>query len=439
MPYDPSEGRVRVALAPASSEDRLTDSGWIDHRLSGETLGLEQTPIRGSSLVPGGQRTPGTQGKIRTTGPINIDLEPEGLALYFALYQRRGRTPVELATGAYRHWLSPSSTDLDFTGRRLQTQIYRDDAAIQNSYGAAVGGFQVSTQPDQVWAGQVDLVSARSDYWGFPVQIAGSSDAPYIRGLPRLDLLEGATELRVKVISTTPLEGDLEIALTTDAVAYGAANVSLFEGRWTRVVLSTDGSAAGKAPSHVELLWPSVAGLAVDDEWSIPLGVQAPWVAALPTIDRLSEVESEIRIDGQVVAGPITSASLQASQTAEPDLGIGGVWPSGVHVGGQREITWQLDRRMVDNTLQRRLETAEPIHLDVVLRSQVTIGATAIPYQMRIVSPYCVLSGTRPTLTDPNTQAESYQLEPGPAPSPDAEGFVDDLTLVLDNGISSLI
>ena len=94
---------------------------------------------------------------------------------------------------------------------------------------------------------------------------------------------------------------------------------------------------------------------------------------------------------------------------------------------------------MVDNTLQRRLETAEPIHLDVVLRSQVTIGATAVPYQMRMVSPYCVLSGTRPTLTDPNTQAESYQLEPGPAPSPDSEGFVDDLTLVLDNGISSLI
>ena len=55
--------------------------------------------------------------------------------------------------------------------------------------------------------------------------------------------------------------------------------------------------------------------------------------------------------------------------------------------------------------------------------------------RLRFVSPNTLLSGKRPTVTDPNTQRESYQLVAYPAPVPDAEGFVDDLTVVVDNGV----
>jgi hypothetical protein len=290
-----------------------------------------------------------------------------------------------------------------------------------------------------LWTGNVDLVAARSDYWGTAAQNAGASTAPVVRGLARLDLLENAGVLKVKVTSTTPTEGDLEIALAVDAEAFGGTVVPVRLGDWTRVVLSTDGSGVGDPPSHVEILWPAdTADLAVDDEWSIPFRVATPWVVSLPPVRALSEVETDIYLDGVRVVTPISSLSLNASHTAEADTGIGGVWPVGTLQGGQRQVVWQLDRRMVDNTLQRRLEAGVPLHLDVVATSPVTIGASGVPYRLRWVSPNCLLSGRRPTVTDPNTQRESYQLNAYPAPVPDAEGFVDDLTVVVDNGVAGL-
>ena len=438
--YDPSEARIRAAIQAIGSEDRLDPGApWIDHRMTGEELGLEQTLIASASLTPGGQQTQGTPGKIRTgPAPVNVELEPEGLAPYLALFQRAGKTPVALAAGAWRHWLSPTAADIDFRSRRLQLQIYRDDTAIQSSTGIAVAGFRFGTQVDQLWTGNLDLVAARSDYWGAPVQTSGSSTAPAIRGLARLDLLEGAGVLKVLASNTTPAEGDFEIKLAIDGDAFGATANTVRLGEWVRVALSTDGSGVGDAPSHVEVLWPAdTADIVLNDEWEIPFRVESPWVTSLPPVRALSEVETDIYLDGVRVTTPISTLNLTATHTAEADVGIGGVWPSGTQTGGQRQIGWQIDRRMVDNTLQRRLEAGVPLHLDVVITSPVSIGASGIPYRLRAVSPNCLLSGKRPTITDPNTQSESYQLTAYPAPVPDAEGFVDELTLVLDNGTAS--
>ena len=93
---------------------------------------------------------------------------------------------------------------------------------------------------------------------------------------------------------------------------------------------------------------------------------------------------------------------------------------------------------MVDNRFQRRLDSSTPIHLDVRIRSQVRIGASEIFYEIRFVSPWCKLSDTRPTVTDANTQREQYNLETGPSLVPDGEGFIDDLTIELTNGLPSL-
>ena len=439
--YDPSEARIRAAIQTVGLEDRLDPlAAWIDHRMTGEELGLEQTLIPSASLTPGGQQTQGTPGKIRTgPAPVNVELEPEGLAPYLALFQRAGKTPEVLAAGAWRHWLAPNATDVDFRSRRLQVQLFRDDTAIQSTTGVAVVGFRFGTQVDQLWTGNLDLVAARSDYWGAPVQVDGTSTDPAIRGLARLDLLEDAGILKVRVSNTTPAEGDFEIQLAIDGDAFGATSVTVRLGEWVRVVLSTDGSGVGKAPSHVEMLWPvGASGIALNDEWEIPIRVESPWVTSLPPVRGLSEVETDLYLDGVRVVAPVSSLNLAATHTAEADVGIGGVWPSGTNTGGQRQVTWQLDRRMVDNTLQRRLEAGVPLHLDVVATSPVLIGASAVPYRWRAVSPNCLLSGKRPTITDPNTQRESYQLTAYPAPVPDAEGFVDDLTLVLDNGVASL-
>jgi hypothetical protein len=375
LPIDPSEARVRVAFQPLDEDDRLVNAGWLDHRMSSESLAPTETPIRGSSLTPGGQRTPATQGKIRTAGSINVDLEPEGLTPYLALFQRSAVAPVDLGGGAWRHRLHPTASDLDFRDRRLQVQIYRGDDAVQSSYGLGVGGFQFSANPDQVWSGQLDLVAARTDYWGFPQQAAGTSPAPTLRGYPRLDLWEppdgtvGANLLKVKVVSITPPTGDLEIAITHDAVPYGANTFILTAGKWTRTIHSTDGEGIGRAPSHVEILFADLTGIAVDDEWETPVRTGSPWVASLPLIDRLSEVETDVLINGEIIPGVVNSIGLTASHTGEPSAGVGGVWPQGVRIGGPREISWSLNKDMVDNHFQRRLDSSTPVHLDVRIRS----------------------------------------------------------------------
>jgi len=368
----------------------------------------------------------------------------EGLTPYLALFQRSAVAPVDLGGGAWRHRLHPTATDLDFRDRRLQVQIYRGDDAVQSSYGLGVGGFQFSANPDQVWSGQVDLVAARTDYWGFPQQTAGTSPAPYLRGYPRLDLWEppngtvGANLLKVKVVSITPPTGDLEIAITHDAVPYGANTFILPAGKWTRTIHSTDGDGIGRAPSHVEILFADLTGIVVDDEWEIPVRTGSPWVASLPLIDRLSEVETDVLINGEIIPGVINSIGLTASHTGEPSAGVGGVWPQGVRIGGPREISWSLDKDMVDNRFQRRLDSSTPVHLDVRIRSQVRIGSSGVFYEMRLVSPWCKLSDTRPTVTDPATQKEQYNLETGPAPVPDGEGFQDELSIELTNGLAAI-
>ncbi len=434
--YDPSEARLRIAIPPVGNEDHLDHGApWQDHRFTSEELGLEQTLIESASLNPGGQRTQGTPGKIRTgPAPINVELEPEGLAAYFALFQRFAKTPEALAAGAWRHWLSPTAADIDHRSRRLQAQIYRDDTAIQGSYGASVAGFSFSTQVDQLWTGNVDIVAARSDYSGAATQTTGAgSTLPQIRGLARLDVLEGVAKVRLQVTDTAPAVGDFEVAVALDDDAIGAVHVAVTANQWNRAVLSSDGSGLGAAPSHVEIRWTD-GSVAVGDVFEIPVRVASPWVSSLPTVRGLSEVETDIYIDGTRLPIPITSLSLAGSHTAEPDEGIGGVWPVGTIATGLRQITWNLDRRMTDNFLQRRLEAGRPLHLDVVITSPVLIGASTVPYRARFVSPNCLLSGKRPTVTDPNTQRESYQLNAFPAVLPDAEGFVDDLTVVLDNG-----
>ena len=444
LPIDPSEARVRVAFQALEEDDRLANVGWLDHRFTSETVAPTETPIRGNSLAPGGQRTPATQGKIRTAGSINVDLEPEGLTPYLALFQRRARNPVDLGGGAWQHILHPNATDLELRKRRLQVQLFRGDDAIQNSYGVGIGGFQFTANPDQVWAGQVDLVGARTDYWAFPVQTSGTSMAPYLRGYPRIDLWDpldegGADVLKVRVTNNAPAVGDLEVAITRDAVPFGANVFPIVAGEWTRVRLSEDGSHIGRAPSHVEILFDDLTGIAIGDEWEVPIRVATPWVQSLPLIDRLSEVETDVRVDGVLVPGVINSIGLTARQTAESSAGVGGVWPQGVSMGGQRQVSWALDKEMVDNRFQRRLDSSTPVHLEVRVRSQVRIGSSGVFYEMRFVSPSCKLSDTRPTVQDADTQREQYNLETGIAALPDAEGFQDDLTIVLTNGLASIV
>lgn len=436
--YDPSEARLRVALQAAGREDLLDPlAPWQDHRFTSEELGLEQTLIESASLNPGGQKTQGTPGKIRTgPAPLGVELEPEGLAPYFLLFQRQAKNPVELATGAWRHWLSTTAGDLDYRARRLQAQIFRDDTAVQGSFGASVAGFNLSTQVDQLWTGTIDVVAARSDYWGVPAQTTGTSTLPSIRGLARLDILEDIDTVRVEVVDTAPPLGDFEIAMALNTDALGPVRVPVTAGEWTRIVLSSDGTGVGEAPSHVEIKWADET-VSVGDVFEIPVREASPWATSLPLVRGLSEVETDIYLDGLRVQTPISSIGVAASHTAESDDGIGGVWPVGTLASGQRTITWSLDRRMVDNVLQRRLEAGRTIHLDIVITSPVRIGASIVPYRLRMVSPNCLLSGKRPTVTDPNTQRESYQLNAFPAPVPDAEGFVDDLSMVLDNGVAS--
>lgn len=436
--YDPSEARFRVAIQPEGNEDHLDHGApWQDHRFTGEELGLEQTLIESESLSPGGQKTQGTPGKIRTgPAPVNVELEPDGLAPYMVLFQRAAKTPALVAAGAWRHWLSPTAADINHRARRLQAQIYRDDTAIQGSFGASVGGLSFSTQVDQLWTGTVDLVAARSDYWGATTQTTGAgSTAPVIRGLSRLAVIEGNTKIRLQVTDTASAVGDFEIAVALDDDAFGAIVVPVVAGEWVRVLLSNDGTGLGTAPSHVELMWAD-ASVSLNDVFEIPVRVESPWVSSLPPVRGLSEVETDVYINGIRLTSPVSSLGFTASHTAESDEGIGGVWPSGTLATGQRDVQWSLDRRMVDNFFQRRLEAGVPLHLDVVITSPVNIGTTAVPYRCRFVSPNVLLNGKRPTITDPNSQRESYQLNAYPAAVPDAEGFVDDLTIVLDNGTS---
>ena len=149
------------------------------------------------------------------------------------------------------------------------------------------------------WSPPVPTTGAR------PVQVDGTSTDPAIRGLARLDLLEDAAILKVRVSNTTPAEGDFEIQLAIDGDAFGATSVTVRLGEWVRVVLSTDGSGVGKAPSHVEMLWPvGASGIALNDEWEIPIRVESPWVTSLPPVRGLSEVETDLYLDGVRVVAP---------------------------------------------------------------------------------------------------------------------------------------
>lgn len=451
--YNNANTRIRTSFQPAGLEGRWSYGTWIQHRLRSEGPALKMTPIQLQSFTPGGQAPGVLHGGFEVQGNVDAHFEPEGLAPYLALFQQRAATPQLLATGAYRHILSTSQTGPDFRSRRLAMQIYRDEEAVQSAYGGVCSGFNLTMGKRTVIDAQAQTYFPRLQYFDEPVQSNGASTDPVFRGLPRIEVREAegtAGDLEIEAMAVPGTGGaDFDVRFTLAGETAGPNVVPIFAGEWARVNLSQadrfapGDSGYGKRPSHVEVMWPDSAGVAVGDTWDLAKHFVGPWADALPPVKGMSTIETEVYLDGELVSergSNLESLNLTASITPDPDdgFGSGGPWAGNVLTRGIRTINWALSRKMFSPWLVHRLESFEPLHLDVRMYHPERIAGTEHEYRARWVCPRVRIDGTRPTSTDPNTKVENYNLIADPPTAPDAEGFGDDLTVVLDNALSDL-
>ena len=117
---------------------------------------------------------------------------------------------------------------------------------------------------------------------------------------------------------------------------------------------------------------------------------------------------------------------MSGALATDPNFGLGGRYSEGLLETGLRSYSGQLNRRQIDNTLLKRLLAGEPFELDCTITSRVYIGSSTDPYEIRLVAPLCVFSGSAPGVPvpmcsrnrSPSTATRIPPMPPTPTSSP---------------------
>lgn len=444
MPNSFEAGNALVRMAYEANPGHV-DPGALfhDHRIQGISGGDDRPLIEAGTLEPGQQRSPGLPSNVTAARELAVAWEPSGLIRYLATFQDKGAAPVDNGAGnAFVHRMAPSETVVTFPDT-FTTRIYNDTELVQMLTGCLLQSFTIDASIGGVVQGNLDIQAQQTSYWDLPVVVAGSAvaaDQPVLRGIPRKPVWD-LVDHEVFVTFTAPLTIQAKVGT---AASYSNSQTIVLG---TPLILQDEaGVEIGTPEDPVEVFVRSGAAAAsAADEYSYEGEVTAaPWTPTLPDLVAFNVINAQVFIDSADVAGAIpfericlNQAILTGTHPTDPNFCLGDRYSAGIQQQGQREIVWTINRRHISNFLVKHLQSGEPVAFQMSLTSNELIPSSspAVNYQLDLVSGLCILVGSTPNPSGPDTFEEPMTLM---AYASDDATFPDDLTMIATNDQADL-
>lgn len=442
--FNPADALMRVAHEAVPGILPLDAATWNDHKFVGETLANESADIEDDSIVNNSQAAEGAPGPITVNGDINVVVHPEGHLRYIGNLQRKVTT-TSPDTGVYLHTFAPSkATTVPST---LANWVSRADGNPQSFRGGRVAEAEFSLETANLLRARFGMQYARSDYWGPPVQIADTggtnADLPRLRGLPaHADWVSTDGDLFLKASNVSGAPDEIEVLVKQSAAAsYGANPTVLTVGNddlgnpiWSPLYDSTTGALIGTRAMPIQASLASTTNWAVDDAYRYDRerGIWTPSFSAAPVFN---VIYAFVLIDG--VEYCIQQFSLTITRPLTPEDCIGGRFAKSIQELGNREVRVSMQRKAIDTTIRKKLETATTFGLRLECYSGEEIE-TGYEHQLFIVCPRIKLDGRTYSAESRDSMPENIEGQAFPDPD-NGEGFVDDCTIIVQNSIASAV
>lgn len=434
--FNPSNGLVRASHETTAGVARET--GWHYMEFVDEDISPEYGTIDSNSISNNSQRPKSQPSKINSGGNLNVELDAEGHAIFFANVQKHSATPTNPGSGdVYVHKLAPSETDVDFSNT-LTIEISRDDDNPSLNKGCRVNNIEVSIEPENFVLTTFGVAVERSEYYGAAVETSVSTTPvdPLIRGLPKYsDWILADGDVFVKVGSIAGAPNSITIQTKIGAAASFDTNtpITVPVATWTEL-WSTDATPErlGTRDIPLQIYWTAFTNVAANDTWRFDRE-RAVWTPVYPDIPKFNEIYASVLIDGTEYE--IDQVTLTITRPAEPKHAIGGRHAKRIKERGRREVGGTFQREYLDVGLKKKLERAQEFELSIRAYSGEEID-NGYEHSIEFISKKCVFGTSKHATISGNDQMdESYPFTCHP--SADVT-YPDDMTIVITNTIADL-
>ncbi|MCB1007585.1 MAG: hypothetical protein KDB94_01690 [Acidobacteria bacterium] len=423
--FNPSNALVRNAWE--ATEQYLPTTGFHCHDFVSESLSANYEQIQQRSITNAGQRPVASPSKIGNEGQIEVDWNAEGHLHYLANLQKN-YSVSNPATGVYVTKMAPSEANA--APSTMMVEVWRDDDLAHVNKGCRVRSVTFNAGLRQFIQGSIDLLAARSDYWGAATQTAGTgSSLPQLRGLPNYtnwaladhDIYFTWTDYANKV-------GKFKIGA---AASFGATTVTISGvDTWVEAIDSNGGARIGDRAMPVDILFDLLAAGADSDIFKIT-GARGVWTPTLPDVVPANEIYALIVVDGEEFV--CNQFNLTVTRPVAPIYSIGGRYARVIRERGQRTVDGTLNREYISTELRKKLERAQEFEFYASYQNGVAIGSTAYESEIKLTAKKCVLSGPTPTVGGQDQMDENLNFSCHPS---DDGTYPDDLTIEVTSTIS---
>ncbi len=227
--FDPGKTKIRFGwqICPQLAATLLPFHGLINS----ETL--ENTPesIQSERLTGARMRDVDFPGLAPAGGPFVVELDAESILPFIA--QSQGGGSVVDTSPVFVHTLSELETDIDFSGRHLTVEIFRDDGMPQRTVDVLVQELNLTVETGGLMLATVTCVAGWADYWDNAILRAPTAgDAPAsVIGLDNVAAWKALSgPLTIKATEIIPAAGAVPLK-TKVVVKRGPEQV--LSGTWT--------------------------------------------------------------------------------------------------------------------------------------------------------------------------------------------------------------
>lgn len=392
----PNPGNTQVRVGFETTEGLGDAASLTDMRIRSESIGGNFPLITVDDILAGSEAAEGLPTKIDPSGDFSCNWNPEDHSPLWANFQGHGKNPVTLASGAYKHRLAPSETDIAF--RTLQAEISRDNGRPEVYVGCYVSALDFSVSPRGVLQGKSSLVIPRFHFWKDAAVSAGTPTVTgvYVRGLANYANLD--QDLYVK-ITTDPSGGSMGIKVKVGSGGtYSATEITVTAGAWYDLKEGASDAQVGSDEAPVQIYFSALTGYSVSTPDVILIGsLRSVWSQSLPVSSPLNEIACAVYIDGASTPTRLRDVAISATRPVVKDEIVGGRFTDVILEQGQRLATLSIKRRSIDRSMTNRLIHAKYLSFDFYAKG-VLLGATAFRRQLRLVGMNAIPSGKTPSV-----------------------------------------
>lgn len=443
--FNPADGLIRSGWETVCNMYPGASAMDKYHLFANETLTSNAEVIQRNSIISGGQTPQGLPSKIPVGGDINVEWDAEGHCIYLANLQQFVTTTNPTGS-VYLHKMGPSfSTEMPGT---FSTEVWRDDSMAQLFVGNRASQATFSLAQRTVLTGAISIVSTFATYYDDPAYIGGgtSTVVQRLRGYPAYSdwaATDGDVYVKITDAGSLPSAPFNVSAKVTAAASYGAAETVISAvgtdanglPYWTSLVDSngSGGAFIGSRDLPVQIWFPNTTSLALNDEWRFDRD-RGVWTPTFPDVPPFNEIFAAIYIDGEAYC--IEQVDLTVTRPVIPVWCIGGRFPDRTIRQGRSTVTGSFQRKYLDTSIRKRLERGQTFKLVIQAYSGEEI-TTGYEHYIKLVCPLCVPSGPTPSIASADEFNETLNFTSHPNAA-DAEGYVDDLNIEIQNSISDL-